>query len=688
MEPESMESNAVQSGLDLVADPAFAVDQDFRVVAANRACVALIGESISRWMGEVPLELVHPDDLPIVLSSFTEVAGKEFGTPIEIRIQVADGGFRLMEAIGATHPTDDGHIVVVSMRDLTERRRWELAAGHAERFRAVVEHASVVLALTDANGRIDSASGTFNRHLGHDQSRVVGSNLADWVVVEERAPFRVSLARAAASPRTSVFEATIEHADGRLIPYQFSVANLLGDPVVQGLIVSAADISARRALEARLTQLATTDPLTGLANRAALVTDLASRLASRSPSTSLVVFFIDLDRFKPVNDLHGHDAGDTVLAILAQRLGGVARGDDLVARLGGDEFVMVCDDVREHDALTICRRIEEAVAAPIDVGGATVQVFASVGHADVSTASTAEGLLAEADAAMYRVKQRRRGRPSSPALPVAHRRGLVADLTGALAGDPAAAGLRVYFQPVIALPGGSFSGAEALVRWQHPTLGLLPPAEFLPIAEDAGLDLALGRWIIDTAIAHAAAWPDESSVVAVNLGAGELTDPGAVDMVLDALDRDGLTPSRLCVEVTETTLLERAAAGNRVAAITALERLKHAGVQVAIDDFGTGYSSLVHVRELPASTLKIDRSFVAGLPADDADRGIVAAVIALAHGVGMTVVAEGVETEAQHRALCSLGADFGQGYLYSRPMPAADLARWRDEQQQQQRAAS
>lgn len=665
------------AGLDLVADPAFAVDQDFRVVAANRACSALLGESIARWIGEVPLELVHPDDLAIVLSSFTEVADKEFGTPIEVRVQVADGTYRLMEVVGATHPHGDGHIVVVSMRDLTQRRRWELAAGHAERFRAVVEHASVVLALTDASGRVDSASGTFNRHLGHDQSRVVGSNLADWVVPDERAPFRAALARAAASPRTSVFEAVLQHADGRLIPYQFSVANLLGDPVVAGLIVSGSDISARRALEARLTQLATTDPLTGLANRAALVTDLATRLALHTTS-NLVVFFIDLDRFKPVNDLHGHDAGDTVLAILAQRLGGLARTGDLIARLGGDEFVMVCDGVEEHDALTISRRIEEAVAAPIDVGGAVVQVFASVGHADGAAASTADGLLAEADAAMYRVKQRRRGRPSGPSLPVAHRRGLVADLTAALADDPVAAGLRVYFQPVVALPTGAFAGAEALVRWEHPVSGLLSPAEFLPIAEDAGLDLALGRWIIDTALAQAAGWPDDGSIVAVNLGAGELTDPSAVDMVLDALDRNGMRPSRLCVEVTETTLLERAAAGNRVAAITALERLKHAGVRVAIDDFGTGYSSLVHVRELPADTLKIDRSFVSGLPADEADRGIVAAVIALARGVGMTVVAEGVEHEPQHRALCALGAEFAQGYLYSRPMPAADLAAWRE----------
>jgi diguanylate cyclase (GGDEF)-like protein/PAS domain S-box-containing protein len=584
-----------------------------------------------------------------------------------------------MEAVGATHPhpdpqAPDGHLVVVSMRDLTERRRWELAAGSPERFRAVVEHATVLLALTDATGSVTTASGTFNRHLGIDMAHLLGSNLADWVVDVERAAFRSSFARAASAPRTSVFEATLVHVDGRPIPYQFSVANLLADPVVGGLIVSASDISARRALEARLTQLATTDPLTGLANRSALVTDLATRLAARHAAGGFALFFLDLDRFKPVNDLHGHDAGDTVLAIIAQRLCGVARGSDLVARLGGDEFVMVCDDVDERAASAIARRIEEVIAMPIDLGSATVQVFASVGHADASSAASAEGLLAEADAAMYRVKQRRRGRATVSSLRVAERRELVADLSDALTGDPAAAGLRVWYQPVVALPGGTFTGAEALVRWDHPTLGMLNPGDFLPLAEDAGLDVQLGRWVIDTAIASAADWPEPDAVIAVNLSAGELTDPRTVELLLDALDRHGLAPERLSVEVTETTLLERVAAGNRVSAIDAIDQLERAGVRVAIDDFGTGYSSLVHVRELPAEVLKIDRSFVSGMCDDRGDHGIVAAVIALAHGMGMRVVAEGVETDEQHAALCALGADFGQGYRYGRPGTAAELA--------------
>ena len=668
-------TSALCDALDLVADPAVAVDQDLRVVGANRALIEMVGDRLENWLGEVPLDLVHADDLPIVLSSFTSIVDKDFGTPIEIRLRHGSGGYRLMELVGATHPTDEGHIVVATMRDLTERRRWELAAGSPERFRAVVEHASVLLSLIDANGIVSSASGMYNRHLGIDLAHLIGSPLADWVVDHERDGFRAALARAATTARTSVFEASFEHADGRVIPYQLSIANLLDDPVVGGMIVSASDISARRALEARLTQLATTDPLTGVANRAALVTDLASRLAVAQSPGAFGIFFIDLDRFKPVNDLHGHDAGDTVLAILSQRLNGIARADDLVARLGGDEFVMVCRGVDEAAANAISRRIEDVIAQPVDIGAATVQVFASVGFADSGAATTAEGLLAEADASMYRVKQRRRGRYVGSQLRVAERRELVSDLRDALRGDAVAAGLRVWLQPVVRLQDGSCHGAEALVRWEHPALGLLSPADFLSLAGEAGLDVALGRFVIDAAVAAASQWSDRSLVLAVNLSAGELTEPDAVRAVLDALDRHGLAPDRLCVEITETTVLERAAAGQRVTAITALEHLEAAGVRVAIDDFGTGYSSLVHVRELPASVLKVDRSFVHGMCDDRADFGIVAAVIALAHSVGMRVVAEGVETEAQRAALGELGADLGQGYLFGRPMPTDQFAR-------------
>jgi diguanylate cyclase (GGDEF)-like protein/PAS domain S-box-containing protein len=664
------------AALDVVPDPVFVVDGDLRIVDANRACQLLIGGDLDAWIGEIPLELVHPDDLPIVMSSFASVVGKEFGTPIEVRIRTAAGSFRLMEVIGATRQTGGHTHIVLSMRDLTERRRWEIASSDTELFRTVVEHAAVVLALVDGEGVVQSVSGTFNRQLGHDLSHVVGTSLADWVVDDERPQMRANLARAITSTRTTVFEATMQHADGHVIPYQFSVSNLLGDPVVKGLIVSANDISARRALEARLTQLATTDPLTGLANRSALVTYLAAQLAvPRSDRTELVVYFVDLDRFKPVNDLHGHDAGDVVLATLAQRLQHIARGGDVISRFGGDEFVVVCDQVPDaKTAARVAARIEEAISAPIAIGETAVQVFASVGFADATSAGTAEGLLAEADAAMYRTKQRRRGRPTPTTLRVAQRREIADDLVHGLAGDAFAAGLRMYFQPVVELPSARITGAEALVRWEHPRLGLLGPFDFLTVAEDAGLDLELGRWIIDHSLHNCVQWADPALTVAVNLSAAQLADPQLAEIVFDALDRHGLEPTRLCVEVTETTMLERAARGSLLPAVSTLDELKRAGVAVAIDDFGTGYSSLAHVRELPADIIKIDRTFVSGITDDNASRGIVTAVVVLAHAIGLRVIAEGVETDEQHHALIALGSDLAQGYRYGRPVSAEKFA--------------
>jgi diguanylate cyclase (GGDEF)-like protein/PAS domain S-box-containing protein len=660
---------------DLLADPTFVVDHELRVVAANQACASFFGAEVADWTGQVPLDLVHPDDLPVVMSSFTEVAHKAFGTPIEIRVKVADGSFRLVEIIGATHHTTGGHVVVITMRDLTERRRWEFANGETELFKTVVEHAAVILALIDPDGRIASASGTFNRQLGHDLSRVIGSNLADWVDEPERADLLANIADAADNRRTTVFEATMRHSNGNLLPYQFSVANLLDDPVVQGLIVSANDISTRRALEARLTHMATTDSLTGLANRSALINYLATRLAQpRVADRDVVVYFVDLDRFKPINDLHGHDAGDVVLKELSKRLQTIARDGDVVARFGGDEFVVVCNAVPNVDvAIAIAKRIEEAVSEPVSIGATAVQVFASVGFAEGATAVTAEGLLAEADAAMYRVKQGHRGHTSTSTLRVAERRELAEALLAAIESDPIAAGLRVYFQPVVRIADGIMVGAEALVRWEHPTLGLLVPYDFLPVAEDAGLDLPLGMWILDASLAACASWPDQSLTVAVNFSAPLLAEPAIVEAVHIALERHGMRPGRLCIEVTENAMLERAARGSSLPAVTTLARLKHAGVQIAIDDFGTGYSSLAHVRELPADVIKVDRSFVAGMTSDDANRGIVAAVIALAHSVGMVVVAEGVESQSQHDALVALGADRGQGFHYGRPIPAADF---------------
>jgi diguanylate cyclase (GGDEF)-like protein/PAS domain S-box-containing protein len=669
----------VPDAFDVLPDPAVILDDQMRLVGANRAAERFFGVRAVDWLGRVPLELVHREDIALVLSSFEEVQKKETGTPVELRLRAADGSWRLVELIGASYRTDEGLRVVNTIRDLTQRRRWEVAAAQPERFRTLVENAATIIMLIDADGRIDSVSGAVTRQLGHDPTLVVGSRLVDWVVPAERQRALEEIGRAVSKTGTSLFELELAHRDGHPVPYQLSVVNLLDDPVVAGLVISAHDISARRELEARLAHLAAHDPLTGLANRSALLDHLAA--ARRDPGTDpqgLVVFFVDLDRFKAINDLYGHDVGDRMLVNIARRLRGAVRPDDFVARLGGDEFVVVCTDLDPSAAGIVGARLETIISDPLNFDGLTLQVFASVGAVDGRIGADAEALLVEADAAMYVEKLRRRGEERPHPLPVAERRELADALRRALEHDPKAAGLVLHYQPVVALPGGVIRGAEALVRWEHPTLGRLAPAHFLPVADEAGLSSRLGSWVLEEAIGclHAldrAGLPLD--MLAVNLAPAQLVDPELPDLVTRLLAEPSLDPRRLCLEMTESAMLEREDNGSMSAASARLQLLKARGVALAIDDFGTGFSSLMHVRDLPFDHLKIDRSFVDGVDCDPSAAGICEAVVALAHATGKRVIAEGVARVEQHERMCALGADFAQGFLYSRAVPFDDIER-------------
>ena len=647
---------------DVLPDPVVVLDDQMRLVDANRAAERFFGVRAADWSGRVPLDLIHREDVAIVLSSFEEVQKKATGSPIELRVRAADGSWRLVELIGGSYHSDDGLRIVNTIRDLTQRRRWEVAAAQPERFRTLVENAATIIMLIDADGRIHSVSGAVTRQLGHDPTLVVGSRLVDWVVACERERAHEEITRASSKPGTSLFELELAHRDGRAVPYQLSVVNLLDDPVVAGLVISAHDISARRELEERLAHLAAHDPLTGLANRTALLEHLASTRADAGHDPGgLVLFFVDLDRFKSINDLYGHEVGDRMLVNIALRLRGAVRPGDFVARFGGDEFVVVCADLDAGSADVVGARLETVISDPLNVNGLTLQVFASVGAVDGRAGSDAEALLAEADAAMYVEKLRRRGEERPQPLPLTERRELAEALRRALEGDPRAAGLRLHYQPVVALPGVTSFGAEALVRWQHPTLGPLAPAHFLPVADEAGLSSRLGAWVLGEAIASLHDLDRAGirlSMMAVNLAPAQLVDPELPDLVTELLVVHGVEPARLCLEMTESAMLERAEPGSMSAASARLQVLKARGVALAIDDFGTGFSSLVHVRDLPFDHLKIDRSFVDGVDRDPSAAGICEAVVALAHATGKRVIAEGVARIEQHERMVELGADF------------------------------
>jgi diguanylate cyclase (GGDEF)-like protein len=427
--------------------------------------------------------------------------------------------------------------------------------------------------------------------------------------------------------------------------------------------------AARRALAHR----ATHDPLTGLPNRPAFVEHVEHALERRrrDPSAQgrVAVMFVDVDDFKLVNDSLGHGAGDRLLESVAERLAAALRPQDVVARFGGDEFtVLVADVADEQDARRVAQRLADALTPPIDLDGESRFVTASVGLA-LAGDGDADQLLQDADAAMYRAKANGKARcdtfDDSLRAVALRRLALESGLREALVHGE----LTLAYQPQVRLPSGTVTGAEALIRWQHPDLGAVSPAEFIPMAERLGLIEDIGSWVLWTACAEAVAWDRDDIEIAVNVSPRQLSQPDFADVVQAALRSSGLAPHRLCLEVTETALLADVEAAHAM-----LARLRRLGVLLAVDDFGVGHASLRHLRQLlPVDVLKIDKSFVDGLAEDREDAAIVSAVVRLAEGLGLDCIAEGVETAEQAEALSAMGCSRAQGYHFARPLSAEAL---------------
>ncbi|HET9078764.1 MAG TPA: EAL domain-containing protein [Acidimicrobiales bacterium] len=444
--------------------------------------------------------------------------------------------------------------------------------------------------------------------------------------------------------------------------------------------------TARRSLEEelsaereRLAHNAVHDTLTGLPNRTLLTDRLDQLLPRRSQGAArmrgrsrFAALFIDIDRFKSVNDLGGHRAGDDLLVAVAQRLRAVIRRQDTLARLGGDEFVVLCPDLVDPaaEAAAVAERITAVMHQPFRVGpeGREFYVSASVGIGLAGFGDTAESILARADAAMYAAKSRGGGihqiYDDSVDSALRRRPELVNELHAALARGE----LSLHYQPVMHLGTDQVRYMEALARWCHPRLGPVPPDEFIPLAEETGVIVPLGRWVITQALADCAAWRARTRPgvgVAVNVSGRQLSDAGLADHLAATLQATGLDPAEVTLEITESVLVS-AEAGS----VPALDALKATGVRLAIDDFGTGYSSLAYLRQLPVETVKVDRSFISGLDAAGGDAAIVAAMVELAHSLGLSVVAEGVETAGELEIVRRAGCDEAQGYLLGRPAPA------------------
>ena len=482
----------------------------------------------------------------------------------------------------------------------------------------------------------------------------------------------------ARSGEALVQEYRISRADGRVIWIRDEMTVVRGyhgeaPPLFFGVFL---DVSDRKRMESELERLALYDVLTGMPNRALFTDRLQHAIDRRGRTHATAVYFLDLDRFKRINDSLGHSAGDEVLREVAARIQRTLRPDDTVARFGGDEFTVLCESVGGVlEAVGVADRLQREIARPLRAGGAELRLTASIG---ISLAEPGESvdcsrLVEDADAAMYRAKER--GGARTELFDMAMRERAVHALTieqelqhGLERGE-----LRLYYQPLVRLDTGEMVGAEALIRWEHPERGLLTPDKFLPVAEESGLIVQMGAWAVGEACRHLRDWdrrngPGSTFGLAVNLSARELTHPDVVSTVLNAVRRSALDPHRLTIEVTESTAM-----ADRDSGFRALRELSAAGVRIAIDDFGTGYSSLDHLREMPADILKIDRSFVAGMAANSPDLALVAAAVAMGRALEMQVVAEGIETAEQAADLREFGCPLGQGYLFARPLPPDEL---------------
>ncbi len=548
---------------------------------------------------------------------------------------------------------------------------------NARRFRILAEHSSDLGLVVGVDGDLLDVSPSAAALMGWHPQEMLGVPLAHQVHPEDQAHLRTTLRRARSAPATAVEtgDLRLRCSDGGWRWFSATAVDLCEEPTLAGMVLVAHDIDDRKRAEAEVAHQALHDPLTGLPNRALLGDRLEGALErARRHGDTVAVVFLDLDRFKVVNDSLGHAHGDELLQACARRLQQAVREVDTVARFGGDEFVVLLDATAgPEDAWHTAERILSALEQPLLVGDGEHHVTASAGCVIADTDSTPQQLLRDADAAMYQAKSA--GRDQLRGLDEQLRSQLLEEtaLVDELHGIRSRGEMTVEYQPIVGLTSGTCVGYEALVRWDHPRRGRIGPDRFVPLAEEHGLIAGIGDAVLVAALEQLTTWdrrdPEHRQRrMAINLSVHQLHGQDLVRRVQHLLAHHDLPGERLVFELTESTLMAEPDSSRQV-----LSELRRLGCGVAIDDFGTGYSSLSYLCELPVSMLKIDRSFVARIGESERAERVVSVVLTLAHEFGLDAVAEGIETSAQRRTLERLGCDFGQGYLLGRPASPAAL---------------
>jgi diguanylate cyclase (GGDEF)-like protein/PAS domain S-box-containing protein len=662
--------------------PLMLLDRTGVVLRANQMAVDLFGSDDDALVGSNCLTRIQPDDLEAVAPSWLpmlEDNGPDRSTD-DVRFLTSSGyRWHRIDAAATRSTSGEFQYSTVHLHDIDDAHRTATQLGRSERrFGSLVENLPDSVMRFDPHHRVIFANPTAVRTSQEMAAAGVTMN-AGWPRLERAAAniLEESLTTVFAKGRPVTVDYLVGSGGGARWTESTFVPEFGADGVVESVLLVGRDITHRRTQEAELEHQATHDTLTGLPNRSLLLSLLTNAVAGRgriSDGRSLALLFLDVDRFKTVNDTLGHGTGDELLCQVADRLGSVLRPCDTLARLGGDEFTVLLPDVGPGDAQMVAARLQDSLREPIEIGGLTFRVTVSIGVVETTEATAPTDLLRWADAAMYEAKAQGRARAATfddrMRAEVSERNQLDRDLTAAMERHE----FVLHHQPEVDLGSGRIVGCEALVRWAHPTNGLMTADRFISLAEENGTIVPLGRWVLHEACRTVAAWRAEGIVsdefvLRVNLSARQIDQAGLAAEVAQLLSDVDLPPGNLCLEITETALMRDVRAG--MAALTALHDV---GVILAVDDFGTGYSSLSYLKRFPLDVLKVDRSFVDGIPDEAHDVAITTAILDLARSLDLRVTAEGVETAAQREALLAMGCTNAQGWLFGKAMPAEELA--------------